>query len=550
MNKYADLSSRERKFKSKNLFPCLSDPRLSSPKLNNLRLRELSPYFDSEKTCFLGISKLALTQNMILNSYSDRLPVEDGSVRLPEISLKGVKEKDFKDLLEKLDEVISPKMLISEVFINEGVSHEFSVPAEAVQIFKIKSKGKKSPISVKIRTTCGTIQSHVSLTEVKKMPKSSLKSSKSHFHELYDARSEFQVDFVFITVKALSNSLFKIFSEFGKNKFVSNYKAYNDSIDEDSFTDSIDEAINQGKVVKKNFIRVNMAVRPMKNFDTSSRAEIWKTKRELIVNRKKVNAKEKKKKIVEVLNKRIERLEEVAMCQERSNQKQNLLKLSKLWLGIIYRIKSVTSIYALIRIKRADFFKKIRTTQKVHLIQHFYKEVLQPRTNSKVTANNALVLFRNLTRVLHQSSNLKNTCSVISITAHNNLLFHMFASFFEKIILLQKAYRRFCKKKNFRMASLRIQWNRCIEKSMFTKKGSMRKRESLKFISIPSNIRDKVLKDFYYDRWKELRAEVAAYSKVVGGVGAFVSLPIFKYIPSDVIMEGIIRNVVTRPKVK
>lgn len=550
MNKYADLSSREKKFKSKNLFPCLSDARLRSPKLNTLRYRELSPYFDCEKSHFSGISKLALTQNMILNSFSDRLTVEDGSIRLPDISLKGVKEKDFKDLLEKLDEVISPKLCCTEVFIDEGVSHEFSVSADIIQTFKVPSKGKKCPISVKIRTICGIIQSFVSLTEVKKLPKSSYKSSKSHFHELFDLKSEFQADFVFITVKAISNSLFKIFSEFGKNKFVSNYKAYNGSIDEDSFTDSIDEAINKGKLIKKNFIRVNMAVKPMKNIETTSRAEIWKNKRDLIVKRKRLNEKAKKKKIVEIMNKRIERLEEVAMCQERTNQKQNLLKLSKLWLGIIYKTKSITSIYALIRIKRADFFKKIRTTQKVHLIQHFYKINLQPRTNSKVTANNTLLLFRNLTRIMHQKLTLNNTCSVISITAHNNLLFHMFASFFEKVILLQRAYRRFCKKKNFRMASLRIQWNRCIEKSMYTKKGSVRKRESLKFISIPSNVRDKVLKDFYYERWKELRVNIAAYSKVVGGVGAFISLPIFKYIPSDVIMEGIIRNVVTRPKVK
>lgn len=546
MNKYADFSNRLN-FKSQVQFPCLTEGRVNSPKLDFIRSKVLSPRFDSDRKNFSGISGMASTQNMKLNSFSDRLVTEDSLVRFPEINAKGVKEKDFKNLLDKLDQVISPKAGCPEIIISEGASHEYSISSDSVQSFKISSKGKKCPLSVKIKIIYGAILSTVSLTDIHRVPKSGYKSSRSHFHELFDIKSEFQCEFVFIVVKAQTNSLVRIFSEFGKNQFLSNYKAYDYSVVED---DSIDKVISQPKSSKKNFIRVNMAVKVSKAEEMVSRVDNWKSKRDLIVKRKKLNEKAKKKKLINIMTKRIEKLEEVALCQERANKKQMLLKLCKEWLSIIYKIKSATSIYTLIRIKRADFFQKIRKNQKVHLIQQFYKTNLQPRTNSKVTANNTLLLFRNLTLIFHKKQTTKKICSVLSITAYTNLLFHMFTSYTEKMILIQKCYRRYCKKKNFRLATLRTKWNKCIEKSLYTKKGSARKRESLKFISIPSNIRDKVLKDFYYERWKAFQKEVAAYTKINGAAGAFVNLPIFTYIPSDVIMEGIIRNVVTKPRVK
>jgi hypothetical protein len=514
------------------------------------RLRETSPNVDLKNS--VGISRLAMTQNSILNSFSDRLQTEESQFKLPDINLKSVTEKDFCNLLDKLDEVISPRIISAEILIKEGVSSVFSLNAENFQLFKIHAKDKKCPLTIKVKAIHGHIQSLVSLSELKNLDSLKFLNSKSNFHEIYDVRSSFSSDFIFICIRAVTISSFKFMSEFGRHKFTSNYKHYEKTSALNNSNDSWEVSEPLKKTHTKNFIKENQQKLISPKPETK-KGEIWTSRREMVLKRRKNQEKAKKKKLIEDLNKRVKRLEEEAMGQERATKKQKLLKFCKEWMKFLYIAKSVLSIRDWISIKRNEFFSKIKLSRKVHMIQSYYKSHLQPRTNAKAIANHTLLLFRGIFKQSTLRSSNKSICTFIGNSARTNLLFHIFASFGEKVLWLQRAYRRYLKKKNFRMATLRIQWNKCIDRNMYSKKNSgARKRESVKYISLPNTTRDTLLKDFYHDRWKDFLFEVREYSKNLAfqRENPFLRLPEFKYIPSDVIMEAMIRAAVPGRKVE
>ena len=551
MNKYADFSNRNH-LSPQSSFPNLSESRLRSPKFSLARMREISPVLDFSRNHTTGISGLAMTQNMILSSFSDRLQTEESHLKLPELNIKSVTNKDFNHLIEKLDEVTSPRAYAAEIHIHEGITSEYSLQSESIQVFKIPSKDKKCPLTIKVKVFHGHIQSLVSLIELKTISTVHFRSSKSNFHELYDIRSDFTTEFCYIYVRASSNSNIKILSEFGKNKFASDFKTY----EKISLLDNSEESWNENFGLKKkngkNFVKENKELKGGKGAEVQ-RSEVWRVKREMVVLRRKKHEKAKKKKVVEVLNKRIKRLEEEAMGHERATQRQKLLKFCREWMEILFVAKSALFLKDLVRIKRNEFFQKIKMSRKVCLIQQFYKLHLQPRTNAKATAADSLLYFRGIFKMTEKLKMEKSICTFMANSARKNMLFHIFASFGEKVYVLQRAYRRYLKKKNFRMATLRIQWNKCIDRNMYSKKNSTaRKRESVKYISLPHTTRDSILKDFYHERWKHFEADIKLYSKLVREQKStpFQKLPEFKYIPSDVIMEGMIRNAICRSKEK
>ena len=141
--------------------------------------------------------------------------------------------------------------------------------------------------------------------------------------------------------------------------------------------------------------------------------------------------------------------------------------------------------------------------------------------------------------------------SAIKVSANTNLLFDQVSTFVEKILRIQKAYRKYSIKKEFKMRLLRISWNKFIEKSLFTKRSnSIRRKESIKYVSIPNGIRDRILKEYYYNCLRTFQKEMRKYLNLKKKSKSIKDLsirpPDFKCMPSDLMMENMIKTSLKR----
>jgi hypothetical protein len=100
------------------------------------------------------------------------------------------------------------------------------------------------------------------------------------------------------------------------------------------------------------------------------------------------------------------------------------------------------------------------------------------------------------------------------------------------------------------MNRLRSQWNKCIDKVVFSKRSStLRRKESLKLISIPNYSREAILNDYYMSCWNNYYQEMRIFLKQNRSLRYLCKKPIFSYVPTDYVMETMIKTlIVKKPK--
>ena len=346
MNKYSDLSSRIKspentkllskaayyksngfnsRFNSINSFKDLLGAKSETELYNNrLDFRVASP----------GISSISQAQNEILKNFSSKIfSPNQSKLKLPEISGRFTTEKNFTDIIEKLDEIITPKLHFTETILSDSESSQFILEAEGYQCFKIFTKGKKCPLCIKIHRSYGKVISFFSLTDNKPGINGKNKPYTKGYIEINDLSHEFKSEFVYLGIKALAETSFRIILTFGKIKNLDLYSKYTRIINETpdilTFNDDMysdDDNYDRSKSkISKNFIKINMDIKLLNSSkDIQVKAEKWKNKREEVMFRRKKNLKEKKIKTFNLLTKRIQRLEEESLKRDRAEKHQEL----------------------------------------------------------------------------------------------------------------------------------------------------------------------------------------------------------------------------------
>lgn len=535
------LSNR---IKSENFIKIISKP-------TNRSVVDLNNTGSRMKT--MGISMISMMHNSLVESMTPKANTSsESALRLPEISVRQFNDKKVSEMIDKLDEVITPKPNLPDILLGEGKSSEIEMKPMSYLTFKTPVKGRKCPLSIKIRQYEGEILSYTSLTNSRPGLNANIKKQTMNCHEVYDeTATEFRSEFVYLGIKSLQDSSFKIHISFGKIKNIQDFRKISKELAYESPDISISEVIPQKYQSPKNFIQENLKTKTQKSLvkeKTKNNSQQWKTRMEQVKKRKKGLEKAKKKKTYDSLSKKIKKLEEEAKRMERKVRKQELKLYCKDWMKILFFAVSLDVMKKSIRRKRTETLIRIKLNQQVYIMQRFYKKNIANSSNPKAVANHSLRLYRKiLIGWVRHNVNPKIIRS-ISTSAHTQLLFNSVSSYLEKVLRVQRSYRRYVRKKKYRIATLRIQWIKCIDKSLYTKRSNnVRRKESLKYISIPSTTRESILLAFYAERWREFKKEIKAYTKLLTAnklVNRMVVYPDFKFIPSDVIMENLIRKAI------
>ena len=545
MNKYTDFTSRVKspdigKSNSKLLdynSNCLSLRLKMARSVNDFIYAQTESGFYSNRSEYRvsspGISSLSQAHNeMLKNSSLKTNPSYEKTLKFPDLTGRFTTEKNFSDIIEKLDEIISPRAHFTEILLNDSESQQYNLESEGYLCFKIVTKGKKCPLCIKInQLNNGKILKFFSLTDNKPGFNSKQRSYNGNYLEINDTTYEFKSEFAYLGIKALIPTNFKIFFNFGKFKQINLFSKYHrnesDSSEYVSSDDDINQIINgiEGQLKyksSKNFVKINMRTKLLnsmkKNEEIQIRAEKWKNKREEVLHRKKQNLKEKKVKTVRELTKRIQRLEEESLKRENAEKKIELLKFNRKWIRVLYIVVSLEKFQKIICDKRNQFWLSKKLDQEAIKIQRFYRRRIsmkKVRQYECIAARSLLLYHQHILPILFY--NTKSTIvSAIRVSANNKLLYGQISSFVEKILLIQKRYREYVIKKQLKMRTLRHLWNNYIEKSLSVRRSSnIRRKESLKLISIPNVIRDNILKEYYYNCIKDFIKETKKYLEII-----------------------------------
>jgi hypothetical protein len=558
MNKYSDLIRRLETSKSTKIMPhndvyikSRIELNVSNQNLPSSTSKSLENYAREHETVLgRGISPVSIAQNQATGDFIQKVKAsQERFFKLPDISLKTHSYREFDELINKLDEISTPKMHLTEIIIDELSTYEFTISNDCYQTFKIYTKGKKSPMCVKIQKKYGEMTVYASLTNSRPGINDSSPSYKINYFEVHDLTHELKNDFGYISVKSISDCKFKIHVSFGKIKSLNDMKKLTLALSIDRLPISPQDNLLKNKNSPKNFVKANLDI---KLFDSLTKAEdlkvkgcLWKNKREKVVLRKKILAKEKKKKNLENIAKKVKRLEKEVAEREKSENYHEFQRFNKLWIKYIYIVTSLNSIRDLITKKRASVLNNLELKSKVRRLQKFYKQttkILKLNPQEKILLS-CLKLYRKVAFPVQLHFSSLQLLKVITISSQTNILFSQISSFFKAVDFIKRQWKLYKIKKNFRFKKLKSQWNRCLEKILFAKPSSFLKNKyGKRLTSVPITIRDRVLKDHYLECWKAFGEQVRkCLSLNASGSSSYL---VFSYIPDNLYMENLIKKVI------
>ena len=528
MNKYQDLKIRHLKAQSFNTLPSirygvdrlqikvgdLKESKEENLESGIIKSSSLQPTERQRKN--LSISEYSEQQNAKLFYFLTPLSKDEHKNSFfPEIHLKNTAftERDYTNLMNSINEVISPKGLPRSTVMLEGESQDFSLGVGKIKYFKCYVRGKKTPLTVKIKRRRGKVCLYTSTIIQEPGPISYEKCYYSDYFEVRDASSTFKYDTLYFGIKAFEDSDIKVSLTFGgKITSLDQLKRIKRELiiqPQLEFTDSdeFEPDLNTFKQSSKDFVVENKVSQfsglSNKASILTERAQNWKNKRQNVLKRKKIGLESKKNKALEKLNRykvKAELEKARAEAQRKSELKNNL---HGSWLALLYFSKSIFSLFSLIHQKKTQNQRAKFLINKVKMIQNAYRAFkghIDTKDLNLLRCKNSLSLYVATCRRIHLNEICKKLTTNISYTANAHRVFNKFSTFFRIVVRIQRMMRRHLSRKEQVLNELRRIWNFACEHYLF-KKGSKikkeRKKNSLKIISIPFNIRDAVLQKYY-----------------------------------------------------
>lgn len=531
MNKYSILkSSSYQDFINEDVFQSLSTLRASSPTY--------------------GISSYAINENL---QYSQASPLlhSETPYNFPQIkTLPTLPYRDFNVLLSKLDIITSSKPESNKDFLlNENDQLDFSIEEGTINYIKIPAGSKQSPLRVLIKRNCGRILTYLSLSNQKPNHANHDQVYNADNFEFRTQESIFRYEFVYLGIKALTNSKLTLTANFGKNRgnLIIKQRSKKRFV-ENVYDINIDEPIIsrvKSEKLKKNFIEKNLNLRILSPRLTLKKNRDWVYKRELALVKKKLLLDEKKSKALVFINRKQIRIENM----ENERKRQMALKEGQFqtdyWLKIIFAYKAVLLFNSMICEKRKKKSLAILMNIKARTLQKAYRKSTKRYTISQLISLRGLKLIQfyyTTTKDLTRKTVETNLVDFISITAKTHRPFNKITSFFRSVIKIQQAFRKYFTIRSARIRNLIIIWDQC---KAFEVRRSLKKKSLIFQLNVSIYQRQVILDNYYlqcvrnfYKNDKERQSEFLLEIKNEKGLGEGN----FKYIPPMQEMKKLIKS--------
>ncbi|OMJ95090.1 hypothetical protein SteCoe_1630 [Stentor coeruleus] len=556
MNKYSDLSIRSKNSNSFKEFPMNFKEKLN---FSSQFLEALSPDQGSLESSRIlkslspGISPISYEKNLrVLDMFETPDNSKSARLKLPELSPKSPRfptGNDFNALLEKIDKVIYTKpKLIHHTVLKQNESQRFSQRENEYAYYKVFCLKKRCPMQVKIKITKGNLITFVSLTNPQPTAGFCDRSYNFSYFEISDNGFSFKFDHVYMGIKALAETQYKIKITFAKIKSLAQLRKDRQATISESFEIPEDTPETTPKEKNsKNFIHENIhniLNSISKSPNHLSHIQNWENKKQEVNLRKKKYFIEKRDKALKRLNKKAVQDQEHKFNKLKIEKEEEHKKTVATWLVLLNLYRATTFLHKKWKDMRNGLLDHIKYNNKIRLIQKSYRRhtIQIDGIGHMIIASNSLLLFRRPLGCIMKLQAEKLLPSFISFSANRNFLALEFSLFIKKIRLIQKNTRKFLVLKKSRIQTLVSMWNNYMKEFTSLKRPShAKKKENLRTSKSLNIARDSIIYDYYKARWRAFRDEVREIIKnfspywvvrkvLYGKIGPME----FNYIPSDI----------------
>ena len=354
-----------------------------------------------------SISSFTIAQNELVSESLQRI-LEDQKVHywFPDIEPSSMmrSDKDFTQLINKLNRVIYPDLNKRSIFLNEGEPQEFSLEEGQTQLCKTFAKGKKTPLIMKILKFKGKVLTYVSFYDKDPGPDSYDRFYTSEYIEVRENMQNFKYQYIFFAFKAVEDSYFKVTINFGKISDLNEVKKLKRQLSQLHMGKKSPESSPfyvKEKKKEKNFVSLNKSIKflnsHLKAPELKKRAKDWEVKHTQVLSKKKVLLVEKIHKHQDFLNKQVIKQKIRKQEEEKKCEDEVKSSLQKRWIGLMVFAISLVEIKKKIAESRHKRLKKITFNMKAYQIQKVYKGYTANMDMNKkvlVRARNHLMLFR------------------------------------------------------------------------------------------------------------------------------------------------------------
>jgi hypothetical protein len=433
----------------------------------------------------------------------------------PDIHLKAqvFTDRDYANLMNSINEVISPKGASDSITLTEGDHIEVHIGEGKLKFFRCPVKGKKAPLTIKIKRKQGRVCSYTSSEVQEPGPLSYEKCFPGDYLEIRESSLHFKYDTLYLGIKGIEESLIKLYISFG-NKIGSleelkrikrQLTLLPTQFTEGDESKELDKS--PSKFNHKDFIQENKCTQYASLTSRASllseKAEIWKIRREKVLTRKKDFLDLKKNKALENLNKKKLKEEQEKVKRKELRIFQMKEKFWGFWLKYSYFAFSIECIRSSIFKRKKEKIQAQTLLRKVILIQKAYKSFKNNQNIQDIImcrCKNSLMFYSKITKNITKKHSGSNLTSFISFAANAFRAFNKFSTFFRNTIRIQRNIRMHLSRKEQLIQELKRMWTSACEHYLFRKssgKKQSRKRASLKVISIPTHVREAAIEEYY-----------------------------------------------------
>ncbi|OMJ70021.1 hypothetical protein SteCoe_32109 [Stentor coeruleus] len=525
-----------------------------------------------------NISEFSIKQNEIITSFltSRENEHKTGSF-FPDIYSRNIlpTEREFSKLIDNLNEVVVSKNMKLHTILQENEPVDVMLSEGKAKFFKIFMKHHKVPLSIKIKRTKGKLYAYTSTTAQEPGPTNYEKYYISDYIEIRDSATVFKYDVLYLGIKSFEESKFRIVTSFGRQinsleelkrlKRQSIQASIQESLEINEEEQPIKSSIKNEPKITKNFIAENKNLSTETSDKASSltiRAADWKARHDQILSKKKQLIEMKRSKALDSINKHTIKKQQEFLKAKEEITKSEKVKLYSFWLKIMSLISCSEIIHNIINKTKISRLRRISMNIKAKHIQSTYKRYtnnIKHTESAILRARNLLLIYRGNTKNIENRFGYgKAIVLTIKQASHFQIVYRKFSQYYKSVILIQRNTKKFLGVKDKRIKELLKIWI-SIGESMIYRKGNKkddRKRNSVKFVTLPAHARDDAINGYYRKcvlRYREMirnyyltLKNVSDNKKIHNAVNQICSTspPLFEYLPSNKEMEQLIESTI------
>lgn len=384
-----------------------------------------------------SISSFTKAQNDIVSGSLQRINEEKRDFNwFPDVKSSSMlrTDHDFNKIINKLNRVIFPDTNKRPVFLNDSEYADFCLDENQTQLCKVYTKGKKTPLIMKIQRFKGKVLTYVSFYDREPGPNSYDRYYSTDYFEIRENIQKFKYEYIYFSMKAVDYSEFRVQITFGKISDLHELKKLRRQLSQlrpgKVSTDS-SPVLQNTKNSVKDFISLNKSIKLLNSNlnapELKQRAKDWEKKHKEVIGKKKVMLIEKLSKHQMFLNRQEIRKKVKQEEELKRVEKEVKIEIEQRWMSFLYLIIGSKEIRRKIQENRGKRLKKIDINIKAIRIQRIFRGLtknLDKNDKAMMRARNNLLMFNNLARSCIMKQVKAKLLSYILVVARDYITSH------------------------------------------------------------------------------------------------------------------------------